>query len=450
MVRNLTQGSVFRNVAAFSLPFLAANFLQTLYGMADLFIVGQFDGADSITAVAVGSQVMHFLTVVIVGLSMGSTVLVGRSVGAGHRRIVSRLAGNTVTLFAALAVVVTAVLLFLCKDIALWLKTPAEAFDDTVRYLQICFVGIPFIAAFNVIASIFRGMGDSKRPMYFVACACVLNIALDFILIGGFDLGASGAACATVFSQFASVLIAVVFSRKKNWGVPISLRDLKPNKSLVRGMLNVGFPIAVQEGFIQVSFLFITFVANSRGLETAAAVGIVEKIIGFLFLVPSAMLSSVSAIASQNLGAGNLWRARATLWAGMSIAAGFGIFFAGFFQFTAAPTIALFTSDPQVIGLGAEYFKAYVFDCLIAGVHFCFSGYFCAQGISYLSFVHNALSIVLFRVPGTWLAAKYFPETLYPMGLAAPAGSLFSVVFCLVVFFVMRNASGKEKRSAVS
>lgn len=449
MARNLTQGSVIRNVAAFSLPFLAANFLQTFYGMADLFIVGQFDGADSITAVAVGSQVMHFLTVIIVGLSMGSTVLVGRSVGAGHRRIVSRLSGNTVSLFAVLAVVMTAVLLFFCEEIALWLKTPPEALEETVRYLRICFLGTPLIVAFNIIASILRGMGDSRHPMYFVACACVLNISLDFVFIGGFDWGAWGAAVATVISQFASVLVAIFFSRKRGWIAPVSWRDLRPNKSLVRGMLNVGVPISVQDGFIQVSFLFITFVANSRGLETAAAVGIVEKIIGFLFLVPSAMLSSISAIAALNLGAGNLWRARSTLWTGMAIAAAFGLFFVVFFQFAAAPAVALFTSDPAVISLGAEYFRAYVLDCLLAGIHFCFSGYFCAQGISYLSFVHNALSIVIFRMPGTWLAAKYFPETLYPMGLAAPAGSLFSVAFCLIAFWVMRKTSEKEKRPSV-
>ena len=176
---NLTEGSVFKNIAVFSTPYFIAYFLQTLYGLADLFVVGQFEGAEAITAVAVGSQVMHFLTVMIVGLAMGTTVLTSRAVGAGNLRSVSRITGNTIVLFSLFAVISTAVLLLLCGPIVSLLKTPAEAVDGTVRYLQICFAGIPFIVAYNLIAAIFRGMGDSKLPMYFIAVACVLNITLD-------------------------------------------------------------------------------------------------------------------------------------------------------------------------------------------------------------------------------------------------------------------------------
>jgi putative MATE family efflux protein len=425
---NLTEGSVFKNIAVFSTPYFAAYFLQTLYGLADLFIVGQFEGADAITAVAVGSQVMHFLTVMIVGLAMGTTVLTSRAVGAGNLRSVSRITGNTIILFSLVAVISTVALLLLCGPIVSLLKTPAEAVDGTERYLQICFAGIPFIVAYNLIAAIFRGMGDSKHPMYFIAVACVLNIILDYVFMGGMHLGAAGAALATVLAQSMSVLISLFATKKLHWGVKLCRRDFRPHKALFKGLLNIGAPIAAQDGFIQVSFLFITMIANSRGVEIAAAVGIVEKIITFLFLVPSTMLSTISAIAAQ---------AKKTLWTGTAIAAGIGLFFAFLFQPFSEPFLALFTSDASVVKFGTEYLRTYVIDCLVAGIHFCFSGYFCACGLSILSFVHNALSIVLFRIPGTWLAAEHFPETLTPMGLAAPAGSLFSVLFCVLAYRIL-------------
>ena len=189
-------------------------------------------------------------------------------------------------------------------------------------------------------------------------------------------------------------------------------------------------------------------IANSRGVEIAAAVGIVEKIITFLFLVPSTMLSTISAIAAQNIGAGKKDQAKKTLWTGTAITAGIGFFFAVLFQPFSEPFLALFTSDASVIKFGTEYLRTYVIDCLIAGIHFCFSGYFCACGLSILSFVHNAISIVLFRIPGTWLAARYFPDTLTPMGLAAPAGSLFSVLFCFFAYWILQKSLLLQKDSA--
>lgn len=230
---NLTEGSVFKNIAVFSTPYFIAYFLQTLYGLADLFVVGQFEGAEAITAVAVGSQVMHFLTVMIVGLAMGTTVLTSRAVGAGNLRSVSRITGNTIVLFSLFAVILTAVLLLLCGPIVSLLKTPAEAVDGTVRYLQICFAGIPFIVAYNLIAAIFRGMGDSKHPMYFIAVACVLNIILDYVFMGGMRLGAAGAALATVLAQSMSVLVSLFAAKKLHLGVKLCRRDCGKNHHLL-------------------------------------------------------------------------------------------------------------------------------------------------------------------------------------------------------------------------
>lgn len=275
MEKNLTTGSIGRQLIGFSLPYLLSYLLQTLYGMADLFIIGQYEGVARTTAVAVGSQVMHMLTVMIVGLAMGTTVSIARAIGADDRPQAAAATGNTVTLFLSLSLVLTAGLLLL------------------------------------------------RRPI--------------------------------------------------------------------------------------------------------TAVGIVEKIIGFLFLVPSSMLSAVSALGAQNLGAGKPERAKQTLFWAIGLACGFGAVTVVAVQLLAEALVGLFTPDQAAVLAGGQYLRGYIWDSFFAGVQFSFSGYFCACGRSGLSFLHNFLSIVCVRIPGAYLTSRLFPQTLLPMGLANAAGSLFSI-----------------------
>ncbi len=444
MERNLTTGSVAKNLILFSLPYLLSYFLQTLYGMADLFIIGQYEGVASTTAVSVGSQVMHMLTVMIVGLAMGTTVSIGQAVGAGDKRKASHFIGNTVTLFMAVSVTLTIVLLLLVDPIVSVMSTPAQAVEGTAAYLTVCFIGIPFITAYNIISSVFRGMGDSKTPMYFIAIACVVNIALDYLFMGAMHLGPTGAALGTTLSQAVSVVIAFAFIRKKH-SITIERSDLKPSRASMGKLLSIGVPVAMQDGLIQIAFIIITIIANRRGLNDAAAVGIVEKIMSFLFLVPSSMLSAVSALGAQNIGANKPERAIKTLRYAIIITVSFGLIIAVSTQFAADGIVALFTDDAKAIRLGGQYFRGYIWDCMFAGIHFSFSGYFCAIGKSGLSFLHNILAVTLVRVPGAYLTSKLFPATLFPMGLATACGSLLSVAVCLIAFAILRRKAAVQE-----
>ena len=361
MENNLTSGNIFKNIVSFSLPYLLSYFLQTLYGMADLFIIGQFEGPAGTTAVSIGSQIMHMLTVMIVGLAMGTTVNVGQAIGAGDQRRASKTVGNTVLLFLGASVIVTAVLLLGVKQIVALMSTPMEAVNGTVSYLIICFLGIPFVTAYNVISSIFRGLGDSKSPMYFVAVACVCNIALDFLFMGALKMGPSGAALGTTLSQGISVLAAVFMMLKNKLGIRLHSQDFRPERSVMGQILRIGAPIALQDGLI---------------------------------------------------------------------------------QFAAVPVVGLFTTDAAVRVAGGQYLRGYIWDCIFAGIHFSFSGYFCACGRSELSFLHNIIAIVCVRIPGVYLTSMLFPDTLLPMGLATACGSLLSVVICLAAYY----AFGADRR----
>ena len=296
MEKNLTSGSVLKSILYFSLPYLLSYFLQTLYGMADLFIIGQFEGVASTTAVSIGSQVMHMITVMIVGLAMGTTVTIGRAVGAGNRSHAAKLIGNTVTLFLTGSVVLAAVLVGFVDPIIRLVSVPEEAVAGAKAYLIICFIGIPCITAYNILASIFRGLGDSKSPMYFIAIACVSNIALDYLFMGALHLGPAGAALGTTLSQLVSVVVSLLVIRKRH-SIRVTGTDLKPKKDVLGELLGIGVPVMLQDGFIQVSFMIITIIANHRGLTDAAAV------------VPRAQLHAV-----HRVGAGcpeyRRWQAR--------------------------------------------------------------------------------------------------------------------------------------------
>lgn len=446
MEKNLTTGSVFKSIIFFSLPYLLSYLLQTLYGMADLFIIGQFEGVASTTAVSIGSQVMHMLTVMIVGLAMGSTVSIGQSVGANDKKSAATNIGNTVTLFMLLSLILTVILLVLVKPIVSIMSTPTEAIPGTIDYLTICFIGIPFITAYNIISSIFRGMGDSKSPMYFIAVACAANIGLDYLFMGPLHMGPAGAALGTTLSQAISVItsLAVIFRRKS--GISVTKNDFRPQHTVMGKILKIGFPIALQDGLIQISFIVITIIANRRGLNDAAAVGIVEKVMSFLFLIPSSMLSTVSALGAQNIGAGKAERAKLTLRYAALIAVCFGTVTAITIQFIAEPVVALFTNaatqdGAETVHLGGQYLRGYVWDCIFAGIHFSFSGYFCACGKSIISFIHNIIAILLVRIPGVYLTSLLFPATLFPMGLATAAGSLLSVMICAAAFIICSKVS---------
>ena len=426
--------NLFQSMLKFSIPFLIACFLQSFYGLADLFIIGQFYGADAVSAVSIGSQIMHMLTVIIAGFTVGTTVSVGRLFGAAKRVQIGIYIGNSIVISGIVSVLFTAALIPATDTILLILSTPTESFLYAEKYLHICFVGLPFIFFYNNISAVCRGFGDSRTPMRYVAVSGIINLGLDYLLIGYLRLGAGGAAIATVASQTAAAALSA-FHLYRNKMLRIFREDLRIDRSVIGEMVSVGLPISIQDGLIQVSFLVITAIANSRGVFISAAVGIVEKLISFLFLVHSAMLSTVSVLSAQNAGAGRHERSRRILMYGCRICLIYGILIFLIGQPASPAVMRLFSkAEPEVVRFGTQYLRAYLLDCIFAGIHFCFSGYFSSYGKSAYSFLHNILSILLIRIPGAYLATVLFPQNLYPMGLASGMGSIFSSIICLIIY----------------
>lgn len=442
--QDLTEGRIFRPLIRFALPVLLALFLQTMYGAVDLLVVGQFGTSADVSAVATGSMVMHTITVMITGLAMGLTVLVGRKIGEGRREEAGAIIGSGIWLFGVLALAVSAVMVFAAPFTTQIMQAPAEAFDKTVSYITICSVGAVFIVAYNLVGSIFRGIGDSTMPLLTVAIACVLNIVGDLALVAGVRLGTAGAAIATVAAQAFSVLLSIAVIRRRE--LPFALRraDIRPKGVYIRGLLSLGIPIALQDLLVSISFLAITAIVNSLGLVASAGVGVAEKLCGFVMLVPSAYMQAMAAFVAQNIGAGKPERARRALLCGIASSLLAGIIMGYLTFFHGGLLAGLFAKEHDVIAAAAEYLKAYAIDCLLTSFLFCFIGYFNGTGNTMFVMLQGIVGAFCVRLPVSWLVSRQATASLFHIGLATPASSLVQILLCGVYFTYVLHVQKKK------
>lgn len=436
---SLTEGNIGSTLLRFAIPFLLASFLQALYGAADLYVVGKFDTAAGVSAVAIGSQVMQTITGIVLGISTGGTVLLGRCVGERNWKAAAYAIGTIGIVFLILAIVVTPVMLLLAENILLAMETPQEAFASAKSYLMICSAGIPFIVGYNAVSGIFRGLGDSKTPLYFIFLACVLNVGMDFLLVGAFHMGAAGAAIATIFAQAVSFFTALLYMWRKGFSFPFHREYFRLNLSSALRIWKVGLPLALQDALVNVSFLIITTIVNTLGLIPSAAVGVVEKIIVFAMLPPTAFASAVAAMTAQNLGAGKMERAKKTLWFGIGYALIIGVAFCICAQVIPERITAIFSKDTAVVIAAAEYLRSYAFDCVLVAFVFCMNSYFSGYGKSVIAFVHSMIATFCVRIPATYLFSGYATDSLYVMGLASPLATLLSLMICLVFLHMLHR-----------
>ncbi|MEG2757228.1 MAG: MATE family efflux transporter [Anaerovoracaceae bacterium] len=428
----LVEGKIRPTLLAFVGSFLLATIMQALYGAVDLLVVGQFADSAGVSAVAIGGQVMQTVTGIILGVSTGGTVVIAQYIGARKKGRAGQAVGNVIALFIVIAIVLTGIMLVLTTGIIKILQTPVEAVEYTKSYLRICVLGIPFIVGYNGVSGILRGFGDSKTPVMFIGIACVVNILGDLLLVGGFHMGAAGAAIATVAAQGISLIIAIVYLSKKGFPVPFyrAWIGFKAGQSL--RILKIGSPIAVQDGLVNISFLIITGIINTMGLTASASVGIVEKIIIFAMLVPTAFASAVSVMVAQNVGAKRMDRGKSSLWNGVVLSLICGTVICIYCQFAPETLTGLFSKDSQVIEMGALYLRTYSIDCILVALVFCMNGFFAGCGYSLFSLIHSLLATFCIRVPLSYFLSKQPDTTLLEMGMALPLSSCLSIVLCLI------------------
>lgn len=427
----LLEGDVRTALIRFALPFLGACLIQFLYGTIDMMVVGRFGDAAGVSAVATGSQVMQTITGLVTGLTTGGTVLIGQYIGAGRTEDVKRSIGTIFSLFAALALAGTLVLTLCTGGIVTLMRVPAQAVPPAKQYIFTCSCGLLFITGYNAVCGILRGLGDSKRPMVFIAISCCVNIVGDLLLVGLLGLGALGAAIATIFAQAVSMTLALRFLFRGEYAQYFSLSLLRPHWQTAGRLLRLGFPIALQNSLTDLSFLIITAIVNNLGLDQSAAVGVVERVIGIGILVPVAFMSAISAMTAQNVGAGKLDRAVTATRYGILYSLILGVFSLAALEFFPQWAIGLFIDDAAVIGHGVLYLRSYSFDCLLVCLVFCLNGFFSGCGRTGFTMANCLIATFAARVPVVWLMSRLPGVTLFHIGLASPAASILQIVIQL-------------------
>lgn len=433
MNNQLLKGNVFKALMVFAIPYMISNLLQVLYGSVDLFVVGQFGQTFDVSGVSIGSQVMSLMTNFVLGLTTGVTVLLGQYVGAHEERQLSKTVGAGIMMSLLISVFLTVFLVLFNKQIVFWMNTPKEAIEATESYLLVCSIGVVFIIGYNVVSSILRGLGDSKTPLLFVLIACLMNIVIDYLLVGYFHMGAVGAAIATVLAQGFSFVFSLVYLARKGLGFSFDKSDIRFSVYLTK-ILKIAFPIGFQSILVNLSFLIITVVINGMGVVASASVGVVEKLMGFLMLPSMALGASLSTIVAQNVGAKQYDRARQSLKYAITFCLSFAIIITTICMIDGSLFTRIFTHDQDVIKQGALYLRFYSIDCLLTSFLFCLNGYLNGYQKTVFTMVHSLIATFLGRIPLTLLIAGLPGVTLLHMGIAAPLATVISLVMIYIYF----------------
>ncbi len=442
--KDLTEGSVAKQLIIFAAPFILSNLIQSLYSVADMIIVGNFAGPVSMSGVFNGSQLIMLITNAVIGLTVGATVLIGQYLGSGKKQGITTTISTLFTVLTILAVGLMALTPVFQEPILRLMNVPAEAFSEARDYFFICMMGTLFVFAYNAFAAVMRGMGDSKHPLVFVAVAAFSNIALDIVLVKSLGMGAKGAAFATIFSQALSVILCIFYMRKNDFAFDFKLSSFKIDKTILGLIFKIGLPTMINNVATSASFVFLASLANDISVEASAAVGAVGKFNGFAILPAIAISSAISSMVAQNFGSQKMDRVKKTALYGSFMAIGITFLIFAFVRIFPEPVLRLFCDDEQMVVLGKEYLSSFSFDYVIVPFQFCLNGLFIGTGHTLISLFSGITGAVLFRIPACYILGVTMDMGLEGIGLGAPIASLASLIIS-VAFLI----SGKWKKQVI-
>ncbi len=429
MGNDLTRGPVAKTLLRFATPYLIANLLNTLYGIVDMFIVGRFASSMELSAVSIGAMTMMMINFLLMGLATGGTVVVGNFAGAKKDKELRETVSTVFCILPLAAIIIMVVLMFLRENLLVLINTPDEAFAGAKAYVSICLVGMVFSGFYNAIASVYRGIGESKTPMIFVGISCVLNVIADILCVAILNMGAAGAALATTASQAVSVIIGYIYiKRSKNFPFDFRPSSFRIYKEKAGRILGLGLPAAGQELLVNASFVVLEAVVNKLGYVSTAAAGVADRIFGMAVIPAGAFFGAVAAMVAQNQGAGKAERSHKCMGVGVLVSGGIGIIICIVMGIIPAAVISIFTPDKEVIAAGVEYMTFFKYDFLFFAFAFPILGYINGMGHTRYTLLVNIVSAVIVRLPLVYFFSTLAGATLYHIGMALPLASIVQVI----------------------
>lgn len=443
---DFTEGNILKKLIKFTLPILFALILQLLYGAVDLLIVGNFALASDTSAVSTGFQFMSVFINLIAGLAMGSTILIAQKLGSKENKDLGEVIGAGLFIFLIISILMTILLGFNGDFFANLINAPKEAFVKTSSYISVLGFGSVFLVAYNVLGSIFRGLGDSKTPLYTVIIATVINIILDYIFVAIFAAGAFGAAVATVIAQAISVALSIFIIIRKEKIFKISFQDICFHKIYTKKTILLGAPLATNAFLVSLSFTFILGIVNKFGVIASAGVGVTERLIGFLMLIPMSFGQAMASFTAQNVGANKHERAKKGLIVAMSISTIAALIMVAVSLLFGKQMLSIFSKDALVIIPAFEYLKSYCFDIFFTAFLFTLIGFFNGYGSTKFTMISGVVGALLIRIPVSYLFSTVKPVSIFLIGLGTPIGTVLQLILSYFYFRILqKNISKTEK-----
>lgn len=450
--KNLTEGSVFKQLFLFSMPFFFSNLLQALYNIADMVVVSFYRVTDADpAAVNMGGQITMIVTSLVIGFAVGGTVLIAQYLGAKRDKDLHETISTLFTTLLIAAAALTVLMIGLAYPIILAINTPVDAIMPTFWYVVICMFGNVFVFGYNAISAVLRGMGDSVRPMIFVTIACFLNIALDFLFVGPLHMGASGAALATIIAQGFSMVSAGIYLYRKKFIFDFKPRSFKIYKDKLKMLFKIGLPTSIQNVINSISFLLLLGIVNLHGLAAGNAAGYCGKLNSIAILPALAFNGAISSMAGQNIGAGEYGRAKKVCMVGLlyslifcvaifTLISLFPRFFLSLFTFNTSPDKMAQVEEEMRIAV--EYLNAFRYDYIVVAFQFSLGGLIIGSGHTMVTMVINTVGNVAMRVPLAYILGQVVGLGMPGIGYAVPITSA-----CAAIAFFIYLLTGKWKKN---
>lgn len=443
LTTNFTSGPILNQLIAFSLPFMAANLLQALYNVIDMIIVGQFVGSAGLSAVSIGGMVTMLMTCISIGFSTGAQVLVSQLMGRNAEKDLNRAIGTIFTTMLILSIVTTGVGLSLVNVFTRWLNTPVEAVAQAKAYMSICIGGITMTIGYNAVSAVLRGMGDSRRPLLFIAIASVVNLILDLVFVALLRMSAAGAALATIIGQTVSFLFSVVYlyRRKAEFGFDFKKKSFRPDGHFVKLFVKLGLPVTFQMGAVSVSFMIISSAVNSYGLAASAISGVGSKLVTIISIITNSVQTACSGMVGQNISAGKYERVKKITLFGLLICTAFGVVYCGICMLFPRQVISIFSTDEEVLGLARQYMNANIAGNMATFLMAATNGLIQGVGAMTFNFIVATLDSVVARIGLSMLLGQVLGFGLSGFWWGGSLAGYITVIAGLVFFL-----SGRWRR----
>ncbi len=412
---DMCTGPLFRKLLVFSVPLMLSGILQLLFNAADIIVVGRFTGSQALAAVGSTSSLIALFVNFFIGLSIGTNVLVAQYYGAKEQRHVHETVHTSILSSIIIGVILIVIGLVFAVPILEIMGTPADVLDQATLYLRIYFIGMPSVMVYNFGAAVLKAIGDTRRPLYYLLTAGIINVVLNLFFVIVFHMGVAGVALATIISQTVSAILIVRCLMATEGMCQLVLKDLKIHKSKLIGMFRIGLPAGFQSAVFSISNVLIQSSVNSFGSLAMAGNTAGSNLEGFAYTAMNAVYQANLSFTSQNVGAGQYKRINQILWRCVTIVIGVGVFVGAIMLVFSRQLLGIYTTDPQVIAYGIlrmniifpVYFSCGLMDVLVGSMR--------GMGYSVVPMIVSLLGACGFRI--VWIftvfATYHSLEVLY-------------------------------------